>query len=85
MVVVRSGSRITNCGPQRGDWKLCFRFVESSVPPAKSEYSPAEREVGMEIMGIDGGLTVVRLLGPSDRVERSVVVWTSLARACYYH
>lgn len=39
----------------------------------------------MEIMGIDGGWMVVRLLGPWARVERSLGVWTLLARAWYYH
>lgn len=28
----------------------------SCVAPAKEEYSPAEREVGMEMMGMEGGL-----------------------------
>lgn len=26
------------------------------MAPAKEEYSPAEREVGMEMMGMEGGL-----------------------------
>lgn len=31
--------------------KGCLRCVWSFVPPARSEYSPPEREVGMEMIG----------------------------------
>jgi hypothetical protein len=34
---------------------MCFWKVESSVPPAMSEYSPPEREVGILITKIEGG------------------------------
>ena len=59
VVRVRVGSRIMTSGPRVGDWKECFWGAEveevSLVAPAKGEYSPAEREVGMERMGIVGG------------------------------
>jgi hypothetical protein len=55
VVVARSGSRMMSWGPRVGAWKECFRRVVSSVAPAKLEYSPAEREVGMEMMGMVGG------------------------------
>lgn len=78
-----AGSRMTSCGPRTGYWKLCFRWpgTVSLVPPAKLEYSPAEREVGMAMMGMEGGWMSRRLLGPWGRVERSSVVETLFARA----
>lgn len=51
VVAVNSGSRITRRGPKSGFWKLCFRCVLSFVPPAKLEYSPADRDVGILMIG----------------------------------
>jgi len=55
VVVVRRGSRITSLGPEEPSMKGCLRWVVGWVPPARSEYSPPEREVGMEIMGMVEG------------------------------
>ena len=56
------------------------------VPPARSEYSPPEREVGIEMMGIVagvflGGLTSAFFTAPVVRVARSSGVFALLARA----
>ena len=56
VVAVSSGSRMTSCGPRIGAEKEYFRREVSWVAPAKEEYSPAEREVGMDMMGMEGGL-----------------------------
>lgn len=50
------------------------------MPPAKLEYSPAERDVGTEMIGIVGALIPSRFLGPSARVSSSSGVLTSFAR-----
>lgn len=41
-------------------WKECLWCVVSSVAPAIGVYSPAEREVGMQIMGTVAGRSGVR-------------------------
>lgn len=81
VVVVRLGSRITSSGPLSGLWKVCLRCVVSSVAPAKLEYSPAERVVGILIMGIVGAWIVACWEGVTGSLERSVFVWTLLDRA----
>lgn len=71
---------MTSSGPRIGDWKLYLRFERSSVPPAKLEYSPAERDVGTEMIGRVGALISSRFLGPSARVSSSSGVLTSFVR-----
>lgn len=71
VVDVSTGSRITRRGPRVGFWKECLRSELSFVPPAKLLYSPADSEVGIEMIGIVGGLILLRLSGPSGRVARS--------------
>lgn len=46
------------------------------MPPAKFEYSPAERDVGTEIIGSVGALIPNRFLGPSASVSSSSSVLT---------
>src|SRR3954452_11539914 len=81
VVWASSGSRITSSGPRIGGRKLYLRFELSSVPPAKLEYSPAERDVGTEMIGTVGVLISFRLFGPSARVPSSSGVRISFARA----
>jgi len=76
-----SGSKMTSCGPRRGAWKLYFRREISSVPPAKLEYSPADSEVGTEMIGTVGSLIFALLFGPSASVSSPSGLLTSLARA----
>lgn len=58
--------------------------VVSSVPPAKLEYSPAEREVGMETMGTVGGWMEPLLGLVAVRLRRSDAFWMLFARAYTY-
>lgn len=82
VVVVSAASRITTAGPLIGPEKECFRCVLSFVPPAKFEYSPPEREVGMLMMGIVGAEMSFLLFGESDgSVARASNVVASFARA----
>jgi len=84
VVVESSGERTTSEGPQAPSMKPCFWWVIGWVPPARLEYSPPLREVGMLRIGrVEGLLTgtsgcvippVVRL--PNDSRESA-----SLARA----
>lgn len=61
--------------------KRTLWLVRVSVPPAKEEYSPPEREVGMLITGMQQGLGDLGL-DSAVRFERSVSVWTLFASAC---
>ena len=84
VVIVSAGSRITSSGPLTGLWKVCFRCVVSSVAPAKLEYSPAERVVGILIIGMVGGLIVACWEGVTGSLERSAFVSTLLDRAFWF-
>ncbi len=46
-------------------WKECLCFVSSLVAPARGVYSPAEREVGMQMMGMVAGRRGDRRVGES--------------------
>lgn len=73
---------MTRAGPFVGVEKECFRCVASSVPPAKFEYSPPEREVGMLMMGAVGVLMFSRCFGLSEgKLARSSMVFMSFANA----
>jgi hypothetical protein len=89
VVVVSSGSRMTSFGPEEPSIKGCLREVSSCVPPARSEYSPPEREVGMEMMGILAEVfregVAVCVTSPVVKVARSSNVFASFARACEGH
>ena len=52
VVRVRAGSRMTREGSIFGCVQRTFSCVVEEVPPPKRLYSPAERVVGMQIMGI---------------------------------
>ena len=52
-------------GPIEICWKECLWCVISLVASAKGVYSPAEREVGMHIIGIVAGRSGVRRVGLS--------------------
>ena len=60
---------------------MYFRCERSSVPPAKSVYSPAESDVGTDIIGIVAAAISERLLGPLAMVSSSSAVETLLASA----
>ena len=82
VVTVKSASRMINAGPLIGVGKPCFRWVSSFVPPALLEYSPADREVGILIMGTVGTLRSVRATGLlDDSRDNPFVSSTSFANA----
>lgn len=51
----RAGSRMMRSAPICGWEKAALWLFRKSVAPAKGEYSPPEREVGMLITGSVGG------------------------------
>lgn len=82
VVVVSSGSRMTNAGPCEAPENECFWPVSSFVAPAKDEYSPPDREVGMQTIGTFDGLILSRFRGlVGQRVSSSACVETSFANA----
>ena len=69
-------------GPLLGLEKECLWWVRSSVLPAKTEYSPPEREVRMLIMEIVGGeMLDFRVSELTGRLARSEEVVTLFMRA----
>lgn len=80
--MVSAASRITRAGPLFGSENECFRCVWSFVPPAKSEYSPPDNEVGILMIGIVGAKTCFRLVDESvGSAARASNVAASFARA----
>jgi len=61
--------------------KEALWLVRLSVAPAKGEYSPPEREVGMLMMGMEHGLRLA-VCASAVRAERSSRVEALFARAC---
>ena len=81
VVVVRVGSRIIIRGPIERCWNERLKCVTSLVAPAIGVYSPADSDVGIQIMGIVAGRRR-RGVGLSKyRVSRSSTVVALLAMA----
>lgn len=77
VLILSSGSRIIREAPRDGCPNSLLWFVRVSVAPAKGEYSPPEREVGIFMMGRAQG---VGFGGLDARAERSSRLETLFAR-----
>lgn len=77
---------MTNSGLFKAPEKECFCPVSSFVAPAVAEYSPPDKDVGIQTTGTFDGLMSSRLFGlVGARVSNSTCVETSFASAYFIY
>lgn len=79
--MLSAASRIMRSAPIVACPKPRLWCVRVSVAPAKGEYSPPERDVGMLMIGREHGDGLDGLESRAS-AERLSMVWTLFARAC---